>query len=303
MSSGFSALLGRTPDDALLRNDAKTSGATGRNHLKDPVNITTRISESTNNDIEQLFFVIEDSERADAVIRLIDAKDVTKGIIFCRTKEETDSLNILLSARGYNVNCLHGDMEQAQRSRVMAAFRRGEIDILVATDVAARGLDVDNVSHVFNYHLPFDSRGYVHRIGRTGRAGKTGTAITLVTPRELRQLEAIRKNVGAQLENCLIPTRTEVTEQRLKKIFQEVHDYKLDIDILNQVQTLIVNQDVMVIIAKLISRQLESGGDQGPEHIGIAGPRLARLLTPREKRPERPERSERGTPIRQGRQA
>ncbi|NLG15389.1 MAG: DEAD/DEAH box helicase [Lentisphaerae bacterium] len=262
--------------------------------LKDPVNITTRISESTNNDIEQLFFVIEDSERADAVIRLIDAKDVTKGIIFCRTKEETDSLNILLSARGYNVNCLHGDMEQAQRSRVMAAFRRGEIDILVATDVAARGLDVDNVSHVFNYHLPFDSRGYVHRIGRTGRAGKTGTAITLVTPRELRQLEAIRKNVGAQLENCLIPTRTEVTEQRLKKIFQEVHDYKLDIDILNQVQTLIVNQDVMVIIAKLISRQLESGGDQGPEHIGIAGPRLARLLTPREKRPERPERSERG---------
>ncbi len=262
--------------------------------LKDPVNITTRISESTNNDIEQLFFVIEDSERADAVIRLIDAKDVTKGIIFCRTKEETDSLNILLSARGYNVNCLHGDMEQAQRSRVMAAFRRGEIDILVATDVAARGLDVDNVSHVFNYHLPFDSRGYVHRIGRTGRAGKTGTAITLVTPRELRQLEAIRRNVGAQLENCLIPTRTEVTEQRLKKIFQEIHDYKLDIDILNQVQSLIVNQDVMVIIAKLISRQLESGGDQGPEHIGIAGPRLARLLTPREKRPERPERSERG---------
>ena len=103
--------------------------------LKDPVNITTSITESTNNDIEQLFYVIEDHERADAVIRLIDAENVTKGMIFCRTKEETDSLNILLSARGYNVNCLHGDMEQAQRSRVMAAFRRGEIDILVATDV------------------------------------------------------------------------------------------------------------------------------------------------------------------------
>ena len=246
--------------------------------LKDPVNITTSITESTNNDIEQLFYVIEDHERADAVIRLIDAENVTKGMIFCRTKEETDSLNILLSARGYNVNCLHGDMEQAQRSRVMAAFRRGEIDILVATDVAARGLDVDDVSHVFNYHLPFDSRGYVHRIGRTGRAGKSGTAITLVTPREMRQLDAIRRNVGAQLQNRLFPTRTQVTEQRLKKIFHDVHDYKLDMNILNQVETLSVNQDLLVIIAKLLAHQLESCGDKGPEEIGLHGPKLQRVL-------------------------
>ena len=246
--------------------------------LKDPVNITTSITESTNNDIEQLFYVIEDHERADAVIRLIDAENVTKGMIFCRTKEETDSLNILLSARGYNVNCLHGDMEQAQRSRVMAAFRRGEIDILVATDVAARGLDVDDVSHVFNYHLPFDSRGYVHRIGRTGRAGKSGTAITLVTPREMRQLDAIRRNVGAQLQNRLVPTRTQVTEQRLKKIFHDVHDYKLDMNILNQVETLSVNQDLLVIIAKLLAHQLESCGDKGPEEIGLHGTKLQRVL-------------------------
>ncbi len=246
--------------------------------LKDPVNITTSITESTNNDIEQLFYVIEDHERADAVIRLIDAENVTKGMIFCRTKEETDSLNILLSARGYNVNCLHGDMEQAQRSRVMAAFRRGEIDILVATDVAARGLDVDDVSHVFNYHLPFDSRGYVHRIGRTGRAGKAGTAITLVTPREMRQLDAIRRNVGAQMQNRLVPTRTQVTEQRLKKIFHDVHDYKLDMNILNQVETLSVNQDLLVIIAKLLAHQLESCGDKGPEEIGPKGQRLQRIL-------------------------
>ena len=246
--------------------------------LKDPVNITTSITESTNNDIEQLFYVIEDHERADAVIRLIDAENVTKGMIFCRTKEETDSLNILLSARGYNVNCLHGDMEQAQRSRVMAAFRRGEIDILVATDVAARGLDVDDVSHVFNYHLPFDSRGYVHRIGRTGRAGKSGTAITLVTPREMRQLDAIRRNVGAQMQNRLVPTRTQVTEQRLKKIFHDVHDYKLDMNILNQVETLSVNQDLLVIIAKLLAHQLASCGDKGPEDIGPKGQRLQRIL-------------------------
>ena len=264
--------------------------------LKDPVNITTSIAESTNNDIEQLFYVIEDHERADAVIRLIDAENVTKGMIFCRTKEETDSLNILLSARGYNVNCLHGDMEQAQRSRVMAAFRRGEIDILVATDVAARGLDVDDVSHVFNYHLPFDSRGYVHRIGRTGRAGKAGTAITLVTPREMRQLDAIRRNVGAQMQNRLVPTRTQVTEQRLKKIFHDVHDYKLDMDILSQVETLSVNQDLLVIIAKLLAHQLASCGDKGPEEIGPKGQKLERILSRSERkdRSGREEREDRG---------
>ncbi len=252
--------------------------------LKDPINITTAVEETANNDIEQFFFVIEDRERTDAIVRLIDAQEVGKAIIFCRTKEEADGLNIVLGGRGYNVNCLHGDMEQAQRSRVMAAFRRGEIDILVATDVAARGLDVDDVTHVFNYHLPFDPRGYVHRIGRTGRAGKSGTAITLVTPREMRQLEAIKRTVGAQIENRLIPTRTEVTSLRLKKIFHDLHDYKLDMNILNQIQTLSVNQDLMVLLAKLIGHNLSGGADQGPEHIGLAGEHLTDVLEHRSRR-------------------
>ncbi len=248
--------------------------------LQNPVDISTGVNESANNDIEQLFCVIEDSERVNAIIRLIDAENVRKAIIFCRTREETDSLNIVLGGRGFSVNCLHGDMEQAARNRVMLAFRRSEIDILVATDVAARGLDVDDVTHVFNFHMPFDSRGYVHRIGRTGRAGRAGTAITLVTPREMRQLEAIRTNVGAQLENRLIPTRTEVTSRRLKTIFRDLLDDKLDVDILNQVQTLSTNQDLLVLLAKLLSRQLAGGGDLGPEHIGIAGQRLDRILAP-----------------------
>ncbi|MBQ7650022.1 MAG: DEAD/DEAH box helicase, partial [Victivallales bacterium] len=263
--------------------------------LKEPVKITTAVEETANNDIEQLFFVIEDRERTDAIVRLIDAQEVGKAIIFCRTKEEADGLNIILGGRGYNVNCLHGDMEQAQRNRVMAAFRRGEIDILVATDVAARGLDVDDVTHVFNYHLPFDPRGYVHRIGRTGRAGKSGTAITLVTPREMRQLEAIKRTVGAQIENRLIPTRTEVTSLRLKKIFHDLHDYKLDMNILNQIQTLSVNQDLMVLLAKLIGHSLSGGADQGPEHIGLEGEHLTDVLEHRSRRgrEERRNRQER----------
>ncbi len=248
--------------------------------LQNPVDITTAISEATNNDIEQQYFVIQEHERVNAAIRLIDSDNVSKAIIFCRTKEETDALNILLGGRGYNVNCLHGDMEQAQRSRVMTAFRKGEIDMLVATDVAARGLDVEDVSHVFNFHLPFDSRGYVHRIGRTGRAGKAGKAITLVTPRELRQLEAIRRSVGAELQLGTIPTRKEVYSQRLQKLFAELFTSDLDPALYNQVLEISKDQDqdALILFTKLLTRFLSNSSDQGPERIGFSGDRLERLV-------------------------
>ena len=248
--------------------------------LQNPVDITTAISEATNNDIEQQYFVIQEHERVNAAIRLIDSDNVSKAIIFCRTKEETDALNILLGGRGYNVNCLHGDMEQAQRARVMTAFRKGEIDMLVATDVAARGLDVEDVSHVFNFHLPFDSRGYVHRIGRTGRAGKSGKAITLVTPRELRQLEAIRRSVGAELQLGTIPTRKEVYTQRLQKLFAELFTSDLDPALYNQVLEISKDQDqdALVLFTKLLTRFLSNSSDQGPERIGFSGDRLERLV-------------------------
>ena len=263
--------------------------------LQDPVDITTAISEATNNDIKQHYFVIEEHERVNACIRLIDSEEVSKAMIFCRTREETDALNILLGGRGYNVNCLHGDMEQAQRNRVMSAFRRNEFDILVATDVAARGLDVEDVSHVFNFHLPFDSRGYVHRIGRTGRAGKSGKAITLVTPRELRQLEAIKRTVGADMQLGLIPTRKEVYNQRLQKLFAELFVSDLNPALYNQVLEISQgqDQDPLVLFTKLLTRFLSSSNDQGPEQIGLTGDRLDRALNkrPRFERDRRPGRA------------
>ena len=263
--------------------------------LQDPVDITTAISEATNNDIKQHYFVIEEHERVNACIRLIDSEEVSKAMIFCRTREETDALNILLGGRGYNVNCLHGDMEQAQRNRVMSAFRRNEFDILVATDVAARGLDVEDVSHVFNFHLPFDSRGYVHRIGRTGRAGKSGKAITLVTPRELRQLEAIKRTVGADMQLGLIPTRKEVYNQRLQKLFAELFVSDLNPAFYNQVLEISQgqDQDPLVLFTKLLTRFLSGSNDQGPEQIGLTGDRLDRALNkrPRFERDRRPGRA------------
>ncbi|GEM_PF-525863 len=251
--------------------------------LNDPLKLETDQPEIANNDIEQSYFVIEEYERTNATIRLIESEDVTKAIIFCRTREETDSLNILLGGRGYNVNCLHGDMEQAARSRVMAAFRRGEFDILVATDVAARGLDVEDVSHVFNYHLPFDSRAYVHRIGRTGRAGKTGKAITLVTPRELRQMEAIRKSVGAKLSRGRIPSRDEVNSQRLEKILAGLFASTLDSDLYTKILGMIAtqDQDPAVLFTKMISKQLALTADQGPENIGVSAEKIERMMNQR----------------------
>ncbi|MGN0866829.1 MAG: DEAD/DEAH box helicase [Oligosphaeraceae bacterium] len=254
-----------------------------RDILHDPMKLETESPESANNDIQQSYFVIEEHERTNAVIRLIESEEVSKAIIFCRTREETDSLNILLGGRGYNVNCLHGDMEQAARARVMAAFRRGDFDILVATDVAARGIDVENVSHVFNYHLPFDSRAYVHRIGRTGRAGKTGKAITLVTPRELRQLEAIRRSVGAKLSRGRIPSRNEVNAQRLEKLLAGLFAASLDTELYAKIQELTAkqDQDPAILFTKMVARQLALTADQGPENIGVTAEKLERLQNQR----------------------
>ena len=264
-----------------------------RNILHDPVNLETDFPEAANNEIEQSYFVIEESERINAVIRLIETEEVGKAIIFCRTREEADSLNILLGGRGYNVNCLHGDMEQAQRSRVMAAFRRGEFDILVATDVAARGLDIEDVTHVFNYHLPFDSRSYVHRIGRTGRAGKAGKAITLVTPHELRALSAIRRNVGAKISLGQIPSRTEVNAQRLEKLLGLLFASELDAQLYNTIceMTAKQDQDPAVLFTKMVSKHLAATADQGPENIGLTAERVEELMHP--KRRERRDRGER----------
>ena len=265
-----------------------------RNILHDPVKLETDFPEAANNEIEQSYFVIEESERINAVIRLIETEEVGKAIIFCRTREEADSLNILLGGRGYNVNCLHGDMEQAQRSRVMAAFRRGEFDILVATDVAARGLDIEDVTHVFNYHLPFDSRSYVHRIGRTGRAGKAGKAITLVTPHELRALSAIRRNVGAKISLGQIPSRSEVNAQRLEKLLGLLFSSELDAQLYNTIceMTEKQDQDPAVLFTKMVSKHLAATADQGPENIGLSAERVEELMHP--KRRERKDRGDRG---------
>ena len=140
--------------------------------LNNPHFVSITTGEVTNKNIKQHYYVVEEHERDDALIRLLDYKNPNKSIIFCRMKKEVDRLSTFLVSQGYSAKGLHGDMEQRQREEVIKSFKGGNLEILIATDVAARGLDVNDVSHVFNYHIPFESESYVHRIGRTGRAGK-----------------------------------------------------------------------------------------------------------------------------------
>ena len=164
---------------------------------------------TTNNEIEQSYYVIDEAQRDLAIVKLLETEDTDKCIVFCRMKREVDRLTEHLLALGFNAAGLHGDLEQIDREAIVKGYRRNETKIMVATDVAARGLDVKNVSHVFNYHIPFDPQSYVHRIGRTGRAGKSGKAITLVSTEEFRELQRIQKEVGAKMTLEVITLKEE----------------------------------------------------------------------------------------------
>jgi len=237
--------------------------------LKNPKTVSITKSESTNTSITQLYYVVEEKERDDALVRLIDYKNPNKCIIFCRMKKEVDRLVAHLTAQGFKVSGLHGDMEQKQREVTIRAFKQGGIDIFVATDVAARGLDVNDVTHVFNYHIPFDSESYVHRIGRTGRGGKTGEAITLVSPNELRTIKRIEKDVGTKMTTQVIPTRMEVQNNRADALIAKISETKVTENAINLVKTLQHDLDIVTIAHLLASLVQEETFVKGKDNIGL----------------------------------
>jgi ATP-dependent RNA helicase DeaD len=235
-------------------------------------------SETTNTDITQQYYVIEESERDDAIIRLMDAEDAKKTVVFCRTKKEVDRLSNVLSAAGYSAKGLHGDMEQRQRESVIKGLKTDAVDVLIATDVAARGLHIDDVTHVFNYHIPFDPESYVHRIGRTGRAGKKGVAITLVTPLEFKELQRIRAKVGTTMEHAYIPSKLDVKEAQVTRLVNEIEKQHVYDEAHKVLDLLKQDYDQEQIAYKLISVLMERNTVQGPNNIGIAAERLEKIL-------------------------
>lgn len=246
--------------------------------LTTPVFVSVTAAETTNKDIKQYYYVIEDHEREDAVIRLIDCYEPAKSVIFCRTRKEVDRLGEALMSRGYMARGLHGEMEQRQREDVINAFRSGKVEILVATDVAARGLNIVDISHVFNYHIPFDPESYVHRIGRTARAGRKGMAITLVTPLEHKELQRILKTVGTTIEQNYVPNRSEASKVLVMKLVETIRRQSLSEESGQVLKALEEEMDLSQIAMKLISMLMTKQNVAGPDNIGIDVSRMEKIL-------------------------
>jgi ATP-dependent RNA helicase DeaD len=193
-------------------------------HLKNPVEVTIKAATTTAANIRQRYWWVSGMHKLDAMTRILEAEPFDAMIIFARTKQATEELAEKLQARGLAAAAINGDIAQPQRERVIQQLKDGKLDILVATDVAARGLDVERISHVLNYDIPYDTESYVHRIGRTGRAGRSGEAILFVTPREKGMLRAIERATRQPIEEMKLPTVEAVNDRRIERFKQNISD-------------------------------------------------------------------------------
>ena len=193
-------------------------------HLNNPVEITVKVKTTTAETIRQRFWPVQGFHKLDALTRILEAEPFDAMLIFVRTKLATVDLSEKLEARGYACAPLNGDIQQNQRERTVDRLKKGKLDIVVATDVAARGLDVTRISHVVNYDIPADTEAYVHRIGRTGRAGREGDAILFVTPREKRMLYAIENATRKKIEVMELPSTDVINNKRIDKFKQRITD-------------------------------------------------------------------------------
>ena len=198
--------------------------ALAKRYLHDPVDIATPEARTSTATVRQRWIQVMQHAKLDALTRVLEVESGDGMIVFVRTKQATEVLAEKLRSRGFAASAINGDLVQAQRERTIGALRSGALDLLVATDVAARGLDVDRITHVVNYDIPHDPEAYVHRVGRTGRAGRTGEAILFVTPRERRLLSAIERVSGRPVEEMSIPSVDEVNARRAVRFAQTITD-------------------------------------------------------------------------------
>ncbi|HSG45805.1 MAG TPA: DEAD/DEAH box helicase [Anaerolineales bacterium] len=188
--------------------------------MRDPQSVTIKRDDSNTLAIEQRYYLVYEKDKTNALTRLFEIEPIKSALIFARTRAETASLANELVVRGIPAEAIHGDLDQNARERVLGRFRSNQLKVLVGTDVAARGLDIDDISHVFNYHLPDDAEVYVHRIGRTGRAGKTGVAITLLSPKEKRRLREVERLTKQTVTKTELPSVADIHSYRENKIVE-----------------------------------------------------------------------------------
>ena len=220
------AVLKKTPETRQVALFSATMPAPikriAQTYLKDPVEVAIKNKTSTAANIRQRYWSVSGMHKLDAITRILEAEPFDAMIVFARTKLGTEELADKLAARGIAAAAINGDVQQAQREKTIQNLKDGKIDVLVATDVAARGLDVERISHVLNYDIPYDTESYVHRIGRTGRAGRKGEAILFVTPRERGMLRAIERATRQPIEPMELPTIETVNEQRVSKFLGRI---------------------------------------------------------------------------------
>ena len=230
-------ILSTTPDDKstwLFSATMPTEVARiGKQFMHDPVEITVGTKNSGSATVSHEFYLVNARDRYEALKRLADANPDIFSVVFCRTKRDTQAVAEKLIEDGYSAAALHGDLSQAQRDGVMKSFRGRQIQMLVATDVAARGIDVDNITHVVNYQLPDEIETYNHRSGRTGRAGKLGTSIVIVTKSELRKISSIERIIKQKFEEKTIPSGIEICEIQLLHLANKIKDTEVDHEIDN----------------------------------------------------------------------
>ncbi|HQR40764.1 MAG TPA: DEAD/DEAH box helicase [Blastocatellia bacterium] len=229
-------------------------------HLDNPATVELEHATMTVPQIEQRYFNVSEQGKLDVLTRILEAEHSDAVLIFVRTKNDASELNERLQARGYASEALHGDLTQPQRETVLRRLRAHQVEIVVATDVAARGLDVDHITHVINFDVPHDVESYVHRIGRTGRAGREGKAILLVTPRQGRMLREIERYTGARIEPMKMPTRADIAARRTA-MFKE------------SIRSTIAEGDLELYLS-LVEELVEEGLDA--TEIAAAASRLAR---------------------------
>ena len=200
----------------------KEVASIAKNYMKDPLEVSIGHKNQSNENIDHIYYMVKEKDRYEAVKRLIDFNPTIYGLIFCRTRTETATVAQKLSRDGYNAEPLHGDLSQAMRDLVMQRFRSKELQLLVATDVAARGLDIDNITHVINYNLPDDIENYTHRSGRTARAGKKGESLVLVSAKEAFKIKAIERQMRTTFTKGEIPNAKEICRIQLMRLIEKV---------------------------------------------------------------------------------
>jgi ATP-dependent RNA helicase DeaD len=274
--------------------------AIARRHLREPVRIEMGrpvVEAGQAPQVRQSAYLVPRAHKPAALGRVLDVEAPASAIVFCRTREEVDQLTETLNGRGYRAEALHGGMGQEQRDRVMGRLRAGTAELLIATDVAARGLDVEQLTHVVNYNLPAAPEAYVHRIGRVGRAGRAGVAITLAEPREHRMLKAIERVTGQRITLEQVPTVADLRARRLEMTRAALQESLLGDDLERfrvVIETLTDEFDIMdvALAAVKLAHEAAGGGDADEEEI----PQVAEPVNRRGPAERRPGRGRGGAP-------